>query len=170
MLIGIAHKKSDGASGAFALEDAGKQFHLVGFFAWGCEEALSRSAACQFALNERGVDVDAGRKAVQNASHARAVAFAKGGEPQNVSESVHVLMIYLYKGVGKRKPAIVVRAFTSDINGDARSNRLRRACGRGLRIRSRLHGFRSLRHDCRNRLRGLRILLRARHSSCSRLR
>ena len=33
VLVLVPHDESDGASGGLALEDAGKEFHLVGFFA-----------------------------------------------------------------------------------------------------------------------------------------
>lgn len=33
VLVLVPHNESDGASGGLALEDAGKEFHLVGFFA-----------------------------------------------------------------------------------------------------------------------------------------
>ena len=34
VLVLVPHNESDGASGGLALEDAGKEFHLVGFFAY----------------------------------------------------------------------------------------------------------------------------------------
>ena len=89
VVLGVAHEKSDGGAGGAALKDAGEKFDLIGFAAWGGEAALSRSAAVELVLNEIGVDVDAGGHAVDDAAHADAVAFAEGGEAEELSEGVH---------------------------------------------------------------------------------
>ena len=72
-----------------ALKDAGEKLHLVGFAAWGGEAALSRPAAVELLLDEVGGDVDAGGHAVDDAAYADAVAFAEGGEAEELSEGVH---------------------------------------------------------------------------------
>ena len=89
VVLGVAHEKSDGCAGGAALKDAGEKLHLVGFAAWGGEAALSRPAAVELLLDEVGVDVDAGGHAVDDAAYADAVAFAEGGEAEELSEGVH---------------------------------------------------------------------------------
>ena len=89
MVLGVAHEKSDGGAGGASFKDAGEEFDLIGFAAWGGEAALSRSAAIELVLNEIGVDVDAGGHAVDDAAYADAVAFAEGGEAEELSEGVH---------------------------------------------------------------------------------
>ena len=89
VVLGVAHEKSDGGAGGASFKDAGEEFDLIGFAAWGGEAALSRSAAVELVLNEIGVDVDAGGHAVDDAAYADAVAFAEGGEAEELSEGVH---------------------------------------------------------------------------------
>ena len=89
VVLGVAHEKSDGGAGGAAFKDAGEEFDLIGFAAWGGEAALSRPAAVELVLNEIGVDVEAGGHAVDDAAYADAVAFAKGGEAEELSEGVH---------------------------------------------------------------------------------
>ena len=89
VVLGVAHEKSDGGAGGASFKDAGEEFDLIGFAAWGGEAALSRSAAVELVLNEIGVDVEAGGHAVDDAAYADAVAFAKGGEAEELSEGVH---------------------------------------------------------------------------------
>ena len=87
-LVGVADQQGDGSAGGFALEDAGKDFHAVGFAALG-----NVAAGAGFAAVEIGLDVvctkrQAGRAAVDNAADGFAVAFAKSGDAEQLSERI----------------------------------------------------------------------------------
>ena len=87
-LVGVANQQGDGGAGGFALEDAGKDFHAIGFAALG-----NVTAGAGFTAVEIGLDVvcakrQAGRAAVDDAANACAVAFAEGGDAEQLSEGI----------------------------------------------------------------------------------
>lgn len=88
VLISVAHDEANGATSRFALKHTAQNLDLVGFVATSGNSALPRSATVQFALDERQVDVDAGRHAVDNATNGFAVALAKGGQREDVAKCI----------------------------------------------------------------------------------
>ena len=88
VLVCVAHEKSDGSACRFPLENTTEQLHTVAFLAVGGDMALSWTASVQFFLNEIDVDVDACRHSVNNAANSLSVAFAKGGEGENMSKRI----------------------------------------------------------------------------------
>ena len=85
MLIGVAHQKTDGATGRLTLEDAAEQFYLIVFLA-GCREvALTRLAASQFTLDKEHIDFDASRHTINDTAYGRAVTLTEGGEAEKGS-------------------------------------------------------------------------------------
>ena len=97
MLVGIAYQKADGASGRFAFEHSGQQFHLVRFFAGSRDSALSRTTAVQLVLYEVLVDVDAGRKPVDDSAYSRPVAFSESRQPEYITKCIAHVSPFQYK-------------------------------------------------------------------------
>lgn len=95
MVVGVAHEKADGCPSGLAFEDTAEQFHTVGLLARGGQVALSRTAPVEFVLDEVHIDFDAGGHAVNHASHPWSMAFAEGGQPEDVAKGVaHVSILH----------------------------------------------------------------------------
>ena len=97
MLVGIAYQKAYGASGRFAFEHSGQQFHLVRFFAGSRDSALSRTTAVQLVLYEVLVDVDAGRKPVDDSAYSRPVAFSESRQLEYITKCIAHVSPFQYK-------------------------------------------------------------------------
>jgi hypothetical protein len=67
---------------------AGEDFHGIGFGTGGGEGALSGAAAVEFDLDVGGAQGEAGRATVYYGADGGAVAFAKGGDAEELSEGV----------------------------------------------------------------------------------
>ena len=86
VLVLVPYDEADGASGRLSFEDTREEFHLVCLLATGGELRLTRSTAVQFLLYEVHVDGDAGRKAVNHATHTGTVRFAECGQAKDISK------------------------------------------------------------------------------------
>ena len=93
-LIDILDQQPDGRAGGqlplhpLVLEDAGENFHRIGFLALGDEFALAGTAAVQIGLDVGFGQRDAGRAAIHHAADRRPMAFAKGGDAEQMAECV----------------------------------------------------------------------------------
>lgn len=90
MLVGVPHHEADGATGGNTFVDAGKKFYGIGFLAGRGDGRLSRPTPVQFLLDKVFVDVDSGRKTVDDTTDGFPVRFSEAGQPENVSESIVV--------------------------------------------------------------------------------
>ena len=86
MLVLVPYDETDGATRRFSFEDARKEFYLVRFLTTGGEQGLSRATSVQLLLDEVHVDGDAGRKAVNHATHTGTVRFAERGQAEDISK------------------------------------------------------------------------------------
>src|SRR5690606_22054194 len=93
-LVGIfdeqGNRRAGGAQsvGALVLEDAGKDFDLVGLAALGGVARLAGLAAIEIALDRLGADRQAGGAAIDDDAKRGPMAFAAGGEAEQVAEGV----------------------------------------------------------------------------------
>ena len=80
--------EADGRAGGGAFEDAGENPHLVGFAPLGRVFRLARAAPVQVPLQIRFGERQPRRAAVHHRAQRRAVALAKGGDRERLSEGV----------------------------------------------------------------------------------
>ena len=73
---------------AFVVEHAGEDTHLVGLLALGGVFRLARFAFVEKSLDLGFGDGDAGRAAIDHAADRRPVAFAPGGDAEQMAEAV----------------------------------------------------------------------------------
>lgn len=102
-LVGVADEEGDGGAGGCAFKHAGEDFHLVGFAALGNVAAGAGFAAVEVGLDVGFAEGEAGRAAVDDAADARAVAFAEGGNGEELSEGVACHVLLLCGGVRQRQ-------------------------------------------------------------------
>ncbi len=76
------------AAGAVILEDAGQDFHLVRLLALRGEARLPRPALVEIGLYLFRRQRNTRRAAVDDAAQCGAVAFAEGGDTEEMAESV----------------------------------------------------------------------------------
>ena len=69
-------------------EDAGEDAHLVRLLALGGEARLAGLALVEIGLDVGDVELDAGRAAIDHAADRRPVAFAPGGDAEEMAETV----------------------------------------------------------------------------------
>ena len=76
----------DGSAGAVILEHARQDLHLVGFLPLGGEARLAGPPLVKEALDIGGCQRNVGRAAIDNAAKRRPMAFAKGGDAEQMTE------------------------------------------------------------------------------------
>ena len=137
VLILVSDDEADGGAGRAPFEDAAEQLYVVGLGALGGQRALAGAAAVELALYEVEVDLDACGHAVDDAADGRPVAFAKGGQCEQMSERVAHTSLVLSSQLSVL------------LSGNARSRPRGRGRGDGRsRPRSLRSHSRSLRRSC----------------------
>ena len=89
MLRLIANHKAYGAARRASLKNTREQLHPIRFLARCRQVALTRSAACQFAGDKVFVDKNASGEAINDTADSFPVAFSKGSESKEMTESIH---------------------------------------------------------------------------------
>jgi hypothetical protein len=79
MLIGVAHKETDGTPGGISFKHTTEYLHMVFFFTSCSEFALPWATACQLRLDEIHVHLYACWHTIYHATYARSVALTKTG-------------------------------------------------------------------------------------------
>ena len=92
--IFIANEHGQRSSRSFSFENTGKNFNRVRFFALGRDLALSRTAAVKIDLNVRFSQRNLGWNSVDDQADGRPMAFAKGCDAKQFSESISCHMRY----------------------------------------------------------------------------
>jgi hypothetical protein len=87
-LVGVLDQQRDGRAGGLPLEHAGEDAHRVGFLPLRGEFGLARPAAVQPGLDVRLAQRQARRAAIHHAADRRPVAFAPGGDTEQMAEAV----------------------------------------------------------------------------------
>src|SRR6185312_851808 len=93
-LVGVLDQQRDGRAGRdllvhpLVLKDAGENLHRIGFLPLGDELALPRPPLVQERLDIRLGQRDARRAAVDDAAQRDPVAFAEGGDAEQMAEAV----------------------------------------------------------------------------------
>ncbi len=87
-LVDVLDFQGDGRAGGLAVHDAGEDSDLVGLLPLGGEFRLAGAAAIQPRLDVGFGERDAWRATVDDAADGRAVAFAPGGDAEQVAEAV----------------------------------------------------------------------------------
>ncbi|RMR61225.1 hypothetical protein ALP83_00869 [Pseudomonas syringae pv. actinidiae] len=88
LLVSVADQQAYGGTGGFALEDAGEDLDLIGLLTLRGMAAGARLAPVQIALQVLQVQLQPRRAAVDDSDQRRAVAFAGGGDSEQLAESV----------------------------------------------------------------------------------
>ncbi|RML65566.1 hypothetical protein ALQ91_05386 [Pseudomonas syringae pv. syringae] len=87
-LIGVADQQADGRTGCLALEDPRENLDFIGLLTLRGVAAGARLAPVEVALQVLQVQFQPGRAAVDDSDQRRAVAFAGGGDSEQLAESV----------------------------------------------------------------------------------
>ncbi|RMV62333.1 Alpha/beta hydrolase protein [Pseudomonas syringae pv. pisi] len=87
-LIGVADQQADGGAGGLALEDPRENLDFIGLLTLRGVAAGARLAPVKVALQVLQVQFQPGRAAVDDSDQRRAVAFAGGGDSEQLAESV----------------------------------------------------------------------------------
>ncbi|KPW14023.1 Alpha/beta hydrolase family protein [Pseudomonas syringae pv. atrofaciens] len=87
-LIGVADQQADGGAGGLALEDTRENLDLIGLLTLRGVAAGARLTPVQVALQVLQVQLQPRRAAVDDSDQRRAVAFAGGGDSEQLAESV----------------------------------------------------------------------------------
>ncbi|RMM20765.1 Alpha/beta hydrolase protein [Pseudomonas syringae pv. aptata] len=87
-LIGVADQQADGGAGGLALEDPRENLDFIGLLTLRGVAAGARLAPVEVALQVLQVQFQPGRAAVDDSDQRRAVAFAGGGDSEQLAESV----------------------------------------------------------------------------------
>ncbi|MNC29542.1 hypothetical protein D3C75_777900 [compost metagenome] len=88
LLVGVADQQADRATGGAAFEHAGEDFHLVGFLALGGVAAGAGLAAVQVTLQILQGYLQPRRAAIDNGDQRRAMAFARGGDSEQLAVGI----------------------------------------------------------------------------------
>lgn len=87
-LIGVADQEADGRTGCLALEDPRENLDFIGLLTLRGVAAGARLAPVEVALQVLQVQLQPRRAAVDDSDQRRAVAFAGGGDSEQLAESV----------------------------------------------------------------------------------
>ncbi|RML36909.1 Alpha/beta hydrolase protein [Pseudomonas syringae pv. atrofaciens] len=87
-LIGVADQQADGGAGGLALEDTRENLDLIGLLTLRGVAAGARLTPVQVALQVLQVQLQPRRAAVDDSDQRRTVAFAGGGDSEQLAESV----------------------------------------------------------------------------------
>src|SRR5690606_31160236 len=88
LLVGVADQQADGATGGPAFEYAGENLHLVGFLTLGGMAAGARLAAVEVTLQVFQGNLDTGWATVDYGDQRRAMAFASGGDGEQLAVGI----------------------------------------------------------------------------------
>ena len=88
VLVGIANYEADGGACGFSFKHAREHFHSVLLPTGGGQRALPWPTSVEFALHKFHIDVDACGHSVNHATDGCAVAFAEGGQLEEVSKRI----------------------------------------------------------------------------------
>ncbi len=88
LLIGVADQQADGTAGGLAFEHPGEDLDLVGFLALGGVAAGARLAPVQVTLQVLQRQFQARRAAVDNGDQRRTMAFARGGDSEQLAVGI----------------------------------------------------------------------------------
>ena len=87
-VIFVGENKGYGCARGDTFKDAGKDVYRVGFSARGGGGAVTGFPAVKFYLHVGRIEGNARRTAVHDTAQARAVGFAKGGQPQDAAKGI----------------------------------------------------------------------------------
>ncbi|MNM58935.1 hypothetical protein D3C81_701780 [compost metagenome] len=88
LLVGVADQQADGATGGATFEHAGEDFDFVGFLALGGVAAGAGLAAVQVTLQILQGYLQPRRAAIDNGDQRRAMAFARGGDSEQLAVGI----------------------------------------------------------------------------------
>ncbi len=88
LLVGVADQQANGAAGGATFEHAGKNLDFVGLLALGSMAAGAGLAAVEVTLQVFQRQLEAWRAAVDNGDQRRAMAFARGGDSEQLAEGI----------------------------------------------------------------------------------
>ena len=92
VLVGVPDHETDGRARRLSLVDAGEELDLVALLARRSQPRLAGPPTVQFLLDALEIELDTSRTAVDDASDGRTVGLTEAGEPEDVSESIHVML------------------------------------------------------------------------------
>ncbi|MNZ52926.1 hypothetical protein D3C78_707900 [compost metagenome] len=88
LLVGVANQQADGATGGTALENPGKDFDFIGFLTLGGVPAGAGLAPVEVVLQVGQGNFQARRTAVDNGDQRRTMAFASGGDSEQLAVGI----------------------------------------------------------------------------------
>ena len=95
MLIGISDNETNGTASRLTLKHTAEQLHLVLLLTAGGDMTLSGAPSGQLLLDEVYIHQNTCRHSVNNASYGFTMTFAKGRQPEYLSESIHCFCLFL---------------------------------------------------------------------------
>jgi hypothetical protein len=124
LLIRVANQDRDAGPGRDSVEHAGQDLGSVGLVALGHESALTGTAPAEVERQVLFRERDAGRATVDHHHVARAMALARGGDAEGLSETVtgHLgLLPYHFRRAGVAARASLFRTRPSPVIGSTRA-------------------------------------------------